>query len=90
MFVVLVLSVIFAIVGAAGIAGWEFSNSDTFCAVVCHNVHPEQPFAHQASQHANVSCVECHMGRLSTFEIMTTKICHSTHLWGMIRGYERP
>jgi hypothetical protein len=90
MFVVLVLSVAFAVVGAAGIAGWEFTNSDTFCAVACHNVHPEEPFAHQASQHANVSCVECHMGRLSTFEIMATKITHTKHLWGVIMGYERP
>jgi hypothetical protein len=90
MFVALLLSVVFAIVGAAGIAGWEFTNSDTFCAIACHNVHPEEPFAHQASQHANVSCVECHMGRLSTFEIMATKITHSKHLWGVITGYERP
>ena len=31
-----------ALVGAAGIAGWEYTNSDEFCAVMCHSVHPEE------------------------------------------------
>jgi len=84
------LSLVFALFGAIGIVGWEYSNSDAFCADACHNVHPEEPFAHQASQHANVNCVECHMGRLATFQTMKTKVSHSKHLWGVIMGYERP
>lgn len=88
--VVFILSMVFALFGGIGIVGWEYTNSDSFCAVACHNVHPEEPFAHQASQHANVSCVECHMGRLSTFKLMAKKITHTNELWGMIVGYERP
>jgi hypothetical protein len=87
---VLVLSIVLIVASTIGIAGWEFSNSDMFCAKVCHDVHPEEPYAHQASQHANVSCVECHTGRLSTFKSMSTKITHTKHLWNLITGYERP
>ena len=36
------------------------------------------------------SCVECHMGRLSTLQLMALKPTHVKELWGMIAGYERP
>ena len=86
----LVVSIVLALAGTVCILGWEFSNSDTFCAKACHNVHPEEPYAHQASQHAQVTCVECHMGRLSTLPLMAKKITHTNEIWGMIVGYERP
>jgi hypothetical protein len=79
-----------AVVGAAGIAGWEFSNSNTFCAVMCHSVHPEESAAHKVGAHARVNCVECHMGRTSTLHQMALKPTHAKELWGMIAGYERP
>jgi len=79
-----------AAITAAGIAGWEYSNSNAFCANVCHSVHPEEPKAHAASLHARVNCVECHMGRLSTLQLMAIKPTHVNELWGMIVGYERP
>jgi hypothetical protein len=79
-----------AAVTAAGIAGWEYSNSNAFCANMCHQVHPEEPRAHAASAHARVDCVECHMGRLSTLHLMALKPTHFKELWGMIAGYERP
>ena len=88
--IVLVLSIGFIVVGTVGIVGWEFTNSNTFCAKACHNVHPEEPYAHQASQHAQVSCVECHMGRISTFKMMAIKVTHTKHLWNLMVGYERP
>jgi hypothetical protein len=78
------------VLGAAGIAGWEYSNSDHFCANVCHQVHPEESIVHQQSIHARVRCVECHMGRLSTLHMMGLKPTHVNELWGMIVGYERP
>ena len=28
-----------AVLGAVGIVGWEYTNSDEFCAVMCHSVH---------------------------------------------------
>jgi hypothetical protein len=80
----------FAVLGAGTIVGWEYSNSNAFCANMCHEVHPEEPRAHAESAHARVDCVECHMGRLSTLHLMGLKTTHWRELWGMIVGYERP
>jgi hypothetical protein len=79
-----------AVVGTAGIVGWEYSNSNQFCATMCHQVHPEETRSHARSDHARVNCVECHMGRLSTLHLMALKPTHLKELWGMIAGYERP
>jgi NapC/NirT cytochrome c family protein len=87
---VVVSAIALAIVGAGGIVAWEYSNSNAFCTNACHAVHPEEPVAHAASFHARVNCVECHMGRLSTLELMAIKPTHMNELWGMIAGYERP
>ena len=79
-----------ALLGAGGIVAWEYSNSDAFCANVCHSVHPEETLAHKGSFHAEVHCVECHIGRLPTLQLMALKPEHAKELWGMIVGYERP
>ncbi len=78
------------LLGAGGIVAWEYSNSDAFCANTCHSVHPEETLAHNASFHAQVHCVECHIGRLPTLQVMALKPEHAKELWGMIVGYERP
>ena len=79
-----------AVFGAIGIKGWEYSNSNEFCAAMCHDVHPEEIAAHKQGAHARVNCVECHMGRNSTLHLMALKPTHGKELWGMIVGYERP
>ena len=84
------LAVLVLLLGAGGIAGWEYSNSTQFCATTCHRVHPEEIAAHKLGAHAQVSCVECHMGRNSTLHLMALKPTHAKELWGMIAGYERP
>lgn len=86
----LFLGLAFVLLGTAGVATWEYTNSNAFCTQACHAVHPEETFAHLASQHANVHCVECHIGRMSTFRAAIEKSGHITHAWGMIVGYERP
>jgi len=85
-----VLVVAFLVLGAVSVAGWEYSNSNYFCSTACHAVHPEETFAHQSSHHANVDCVECHIGRLSTFRAMLEKSGHIVHAWTFFAGYERP
>jgi hypothetical protein len=87
---IVVAAIALALLGAGGIVAWEYSNSDAFCANTCHSVHPEETLAHNASFHAQVQCVECHIGRLSTLHIMALKPAHAKELWGMIVGYERP
>ena len=79
-----------AVIGAVGIVGWEYTNSDEFCAVMCHSVHPEESASHNTAAHARVRCVECHMGRNSTLKLIAMKPTHFKELWGMIAGYERP
>jgi hypothetical protein len=79
-----------AVATVAGIAGWEYTNSNAFCATMCHSVHPEEIRAHSTGAHARVNCVECHMGRTSTLHLMALKPTHMKELWGMIVGYERP
>jgi nitrate/TMAO reductase-like tetraheme cytochrome c subunit len=90
MVTLLVLGIAGLVVMVGGIAAWEYSNSNAFCTNMCHAVHPEEPVAHAASSHARVNCVECHMGRVSTLELMLIKPTHIHELWGMIAGYERP
>ncbi len=45
-----------------GGAGWEYTNSSVFCGTTCHTMPPEYN-AYLVSPHANVKCVECHIGR---------------------------
>ena len=78
------------LLGAGGIVAWEYSNSNQFCATMCHSVHPEEIRAHTTGSHARVDCVECHMGRISTLHMMALKPTHFKELWGMVVGYERP
>ena len=66
---IIAVIVIVLLIGA-GIKGWEYSNSNAFCANVCHKVHPEESVAIQGSKHSNVSCVECH-GRVDQMEVVT-------------------
>ena len=87
---VVIAAVALALLGAGGIVAWEYSNSDSFCANACHSVHPEETLAHKGSFHAEVHCVECHIGRIPTLHAMALKPEHAKELWGMIVGYERP
>ena len=82
--------VAFMILGSVSVVGWEFSNSNWFCSNACHQVHPEEPVAHQMSAHARVDCVECHIGRLSFFPAMIKKSGHMKHVWSIMTGWERP
>ncbi|MCC7327658.1 MAG: NapC/NirT family cytochrome c [Burkholderiales bacterium] len=87
---IIVGAIALVVLGAGGIVAWEYSNSDAFCTNNCHAVHPEEPRAHAVSVHARVHCVECHMGRLPTLQLMALKAAHYQELLGMIIGYERP
>ena len=60
---VLSFVVIFALVSAVGsYKAYEFTDSVSFCGQLCHSVmHPEYA-AYQASPHARVACVDCHVG----------------------------
>lgn len=81
----------FVVLGVLSIQVWEYSNSVSFCAETCHDVHPEEPAAFQDSYHARVKCTECHMGRLGTIQSMVLKTSHFRHGPAILLGkYGRP
>ena len=45
-----------------GAYAWDYTNSPSFCGTSCHTMPPEYA-AYQASPHARIACVECHIGR---------------------------
>jgi hypothetical protein len=79
-----------AVLAAGGIVAWEYGNSNAFCTNNCHAVHPEEPRAYAVYSHARVQCVECHIGRLPTLQLITLKAEHYHELLGMITGFKRP
>ena len=87
---IVLIGIAVAILAAGGIVAWEYSNSNAFCTNNCHAVHPEEPRAYAVYSHARVQCVECHMGRLPTLQLMGLKMAHYHELLGMITGYKRP
>ena len=48
--------------GAAGIRALHFMDGPSFCGTACHKVMNPEWVAYQASPHARVKCVECHVG----------------------------
>src|SRR5215813_8820300 len=60
---VLAFVVIFALMSAVGsYKAYEFTDSVSFCGQLCHSVMHPQFAAYQASPHARVACVDCHVG----------------------------
>jgi hypothetical protein len=78
--------VAFAVAGA----GWEYTNGSVFCGTACH-IHPPQYTSYLASAHANVKCVECHIGRATIATQFTRKAHDITHVIRFIGAhYEQP
>src|SRR5262245_38894566 len=51
-----------AILTTAAYRGVEHMDSAQFCGVTCHSVMQPQYVRYQKSPHANVACVDCHVG----------------------------
>ena len=47
-------------IGVMSYEGYQYSDSDKFCGLVCHSVMDPQYTAHLHSPHARVQCAECH------------------------------
>jgi hypothetical protein len=50
------------IVSTATFKGLKYMETDKFCGTTCHNVMQPEAVAHQLTTHANVACVDCHIG----------------------------
>jgi nitrate/TMAO reductase-like tetraheme cytochrome c subunit len=83
--------VIFALMSAVGsYKAYEFTDSVQFCGQLCHSVmHPEF-IAYQASPHARVACVDCHVGSGASWYVKS-KLSGARQVYYTAMGtYPRP
>jgi nitrate/TMAO reductase-like tetraheme cytochrome c subunit len=83
-------SFIFLFISAFGsYRAYEYTESTTFCGEVCHVMKPEIT-AYQASAHARVRCVECHVGGGAEF-YFKSKVEGVRQLFALMLGnYQKP
>ena len=55
----LLLSLLYAF---AGFKAYEFTESKTFCGMMCHQVMGPEFRSHSYSAHAEIACADCHVG----------------------------
>lgn len=76
------------LIGAA--YGWDYTNSPAFCGTTCHTM-PPQYTAYQVSPHANIKCVECHIGRAFIGTQIFRKAGDLKHVvYTVFKNYEYP
>jgi nitrate/TMAO reductase-like tetraheme cytochrome c subunit len=76
--------------GVGSYQAYQFSDSVTFCGLVCHSVMKPEYTAYQASPHARVPCVECHVGPGATWYVRS-KLSGSYQLYAVtFNRYPRP
>jgi len=63
-------TLLFLLLSAVGsYRAYEFTDSVTFCGELCHSVMKPEFTAYQASPHARVRCVDCHVGPGATWYV---------------------
>ncbi|MBI1977660.1 MAG: NapC/NirT family cytochrome c [Candidatus Omnitrophica bacterium] len=69
---------------------YEFTESVTFCGVLCHQVMKPEHTAYKHSPHARVSCVECHIGSGADW-FVRSKLSGTYQIYSVLFGkYHRP
>jgi nitrate/TMAO reductase-like tetraheme cytochrome c subunit len=69
---------------------YVYTESDTFCGMVCHSVMGPELTAYQRHAHAKVACVECHVGE-GAKSYVTAKINGVRQLYGItFNKFSRP
>jgi nitrate/TMAO reductase-like tetraheme cytochrome c subunit len=88
-YAVVVLILILLLVGLS--AGWETTNTTSFCGLTCHTM-PPQYVTHSISSHSRVTCEECHLGRASLIVQIPRKIKYSWQTGSslVLNTYEYP
>jgi hypothetical protein len=78
------------ILGAASIKMLHFMDEARFCGTACHSVMNPEWTTYQASPHARVACIECHVGE-GVGALVNSKL---NGAWQMVSSafdlYERP
>jgi nitrate/TMAO reductase-like tetraheme cytochrome c subunit len=85
------LAFIFVFMTAFGsYRAYEYTESIAFCGIACHSVMKPEYVAYQASPHARILCVECHVGG-GTQAYVKSKFTGMRQLYGIVTGhYNRP
>ncbi len=73
-FAIVILLMVALMVGSA--KTWEYTNTTEFCGTTCHTM-PPQFVTHQLSDHARVTCEDCHLGRADLATQIVRKIQYS-------------
>lgn len=86
-------------IGALGFLGltifgsfkaYEYTESNAFCGTVCHTVMSPEYTAYQASPHAKVHCVDCHIGPGAEW-FVKSKITGAYQVYSVARNiYPKP
>jgi hypothetical protein len=85
------VTLVFLFLSAVGsYRAYEYTDSVNFCGQLCHSVmHPEF-IAYQASPHARVACVECHVGPGATW-YMRAKLTGLYQVYAVaLKKYPKP
>lgn len=78
------------LIAMASIKGFEFTESPVFCGELCHVPMGPENTAWRTSPHANIRCVECHVGPGADW-YLKAKINGTRQLYGVLTGhYEAP
>ena len=78
------------IVSMAAYRGVEYMDSVAFCGQVCHTPMQPEFVAHDTGPHANVKCVECHVGA-GAASFVSAKAAGTRRVMAMLRhNYSRP
>ena len=65
---------------------YEYTESVTFCGQACHSVMNPEFVAYNASPHARVRCVECHVGG-GAGAYVNSKFSGMRQLYGVVTGH---
>lgn len=70
--------------------GYHYTDSNEFCGLLCHTVMEPHYTAYQASPHARVSCVDCHIGTGATWYVKS-KLSGARQVFAVaFDNFERP
>jgi hypothetical protein len=82
----ILLSLLYAF---AGYTTYEYTESDTFCGVLCHSsgqsIHQAENLSYSFSPHANVGCSTCHVGSGIEYFVLY-KVRGMRQLFNLITG----
>ncbi len=82
--------ILLPVVGVTSYHGYHFTDSVDFCSKACHTVMEPEATAYARSDHARVTCAECHIGTGASW-FVKSKLSGTRQVLAMMReSYSRP